>query len=254
VLSGLLELVERDAFMITWLAGISWPLLDWSGNAWVAEFERRYLAPTGLRVSAVDLSAFWGIPCALGVARSRIGGEAPLGVGAAAATTVERAVEKACDEAVRVRSWAQALRASDPQGATVPAAEQIVEFDEHVHYYAYDRNAAAADFLDASQAHRPTEEMVPVVGATPADQVAAICARLAARGVTVYAADVTAPDVRAAGLCVARVLATELCTLDVVHAYRHLGGRRLYEEPARLGVRAKPLSEHDLNPAPHPFP
>ncbi|HET8893110.1 MAG TPA: YcaO-like family protein, partial [Gaiellaceae bacterium] len=110
-LTGLLELIERDAFMITWNARLSWPLLEWPHNLRLTRFERRFVRPTGLQVSAVDLSAFWGVPCVLGVARSSVSGDAPFGVGAGAALTVERAVEKAIDEVIRVRSWASVLRA-----------------------------------------------------------------------------------------------------------------------------------------------
>ncbi len=64
----------------------------------------------------------------------------------------------------------------------------------------------------------------------------------------------TSPDVRDAGLAVVRVVAPELCALDVEHAARLLGGTRLYEEPVRLGVRRGRLTEADVNPDPHPFP
>jgi ribosomal protein S12 methylthiotransferase accessory factor len=238
--TALLELIERDAFMITWNARLSLPLLEWPHNLRLTAFERRFVRPTGLRVSAVDLSAFWGVPCVLGVARSAIAGDAPFGVGAGAAATIERAVEKALDEAIRVRSWASALRAS----GRIPAREAIREFDDHIQYYAYEEHAAAADFLDASEERREIASVAPVEGIESITQ----------RGVRAYAVDVTAPDVRAAGLRVVKVVAPELCALDVVHAFRFLGGRRLYDEPMRLGMRARPLLESEINPEPHPFP
>jgi ribosomal protein S12 methylthiotransferase accessory factor len=254
VLTGLLEVLERDAFMITWKARISWPRLRWNPDGALAAFERRYVRPTGLRVAAIDLSAFWNVPCVLGVARATAAGEAPLGVGAGAATEVERAVEKALDEAVRVRSWARAIRTADPHGAHVPQADEVRDFEEHIRYHAYDEHAAAADFLDSCADSRDVCEVPGVEGETARAQIAAVCARLEARGASAYAVDVTSPDVRAAGLRVAKVVAHELCPLDVEHGARHLGGRRLYDEPVRLGRRAGPLRESDLNREPHPFP
>jgi len=254
VLSGLLELLERDAFMITWKARLSWPLLTWRPESPLGRFEARYLRPSGIHVAAVDLSAFWELPCVLGVARSTAPGEAPFGVGAGAAATTERAVEKALDEAVRVRSWARSLRERDPEGSSVPAPDDIHEFDEHIHHYAYDEHAAALDFLDGSRERRDVGTVPEIDGATVLEQIASICTRLAHRGTGAYAVDVTAPDVRAAGLRVAKVVAPELCPLDVDHAARHLGGRRLYEEPVRLGRRVSALDERDVNPDPHPFP
>lgn len=254
VLRGLLELVERDAFMITWTARLSWPRLTWKGSARLEDFERRYLHPTGIRVAAVDLSAFWKLPCVLGIARSDATGEAPIGVGAAAAPTVEAAVEKALDEAVRVRSWANAVRLRDPHGARVPPPEKIRRFDEHVAFYARDENAGRAGFLDASGERRHVRDVPRLEGESVRPRIEAICARLHAEGASAYAVDVTAPDVRDAGLRVVRVVAPELCALDVEHAARRLGGRRLYDVPRQLGLRDDALSATELNPDPHPFP
>jgi len=254
VLRGLLELAERDAFMITWAARLSWPRLTWEGNARLEEFERRYLRPTGIRVAALDLSAFWRLPCVLGVARSGAPAQAPLGVGAGAAPAVEAAVEKALDEAVRVRSWARAVRGRDPHGARVPPPERIRRFDEHVAFYAQDENAQRAGFLDAGGEKRHVRDVPQLEEASVRGRIGAICTRLHAEGASAYAVDVTAPDVRDAGMRVVKVVAPELCPLDVEHAARCLGGRRLYDVPRRLGLRDAVLSAEELNPDPHPFP
>lgn len=254
VLTGLLEAVERDAFMITWKARLSWPQLVWPRESAPHRFERAYVRPTGLAVAAIDLSPVWEIPCVLGVARSRVPGEAPIGVGAGAALDVDRAIEKAIDEAVRVRSWARAIRAMVRPGEPAPSPDEVVSFEDHIRYHAFEENAAATMFLDASGARRPSADVAPVPGTTTAERIAAVCRRLAAHGASAYAVDVTAPDVRDAGLRVARVIAPELCRLDVEHATRHLGGRRQYVEPIRLGFRTAALDESDLNPDPHPFP
>jgi len=242
-LGALLEALERDAFMLTWKARLSWPLLEWSGNEELDAFERASLRPTGLHWRAIDLSAIWGVPIVAAVVR---GGET-LGVGAAAATAVERATTKALDEAMRVRTWAQALRRS---GVAAPAADAVEELDDHVRFYSDPVNAPRVEFLDRCRTRRRVER-VPSVSAPP---IEAICRRLARRGVTAYAVDVTSPDVAEAGLRVVRVIAPELCQLDVEHRARLHGGRRVYEEPRRLRRADRILAEDDLNPDPHPFP
>jgi len=253
-LSGLLELLERDAFMLTWKARLSWPRVAWPSGSRLAAFEREFVAPTGLSVAALDLSAVWSVPTVLGVARSSVPGEAPLGVGAAAATSIESAATKAIDEAIRVRSWASALRALDPGGESLPPPEEIRTFEQHIQFYAYERHLAATRFLDASPERRAADGVEPLEGGTPSAQVRTLCERLSERGLTAYVADAAPPDVRTAGLCVARVVVPELCALDVEHAARYLGGVRLYKEPVRLGFCARPLTEDELNPDPHPFP
>ena len=51
-LAALLELLERDAFMITWKARISWPLLDWSSDEPLRSFETRVPAADRPAVAA----------------------------------------------------------------------------------------------------------------------------------------------------------------------------------------------------------
>jgi ribosomal protein S12 methylthiotransferase accessory factor len=72
--------------------------------------------------------------------------------------------------------------------------------------------------------------------------------------VSAYATDVTTPEIRELGLHVARVVAPELCPLDVVHLARFLGGRRLYHAAHESGLARAALAPSDLNPLPHPFP
>jgi ribosomal protein S12 methylthiotransferase accessory factor len=245
-LAALLELLERDAFMITWKARLSWPVLDWRGNTRLTDFERSFLRPTGLQWRAVDLSAFWDVPIAAAIVR----GGRVLGVGAAAGVTAERAVTKALDEAARVRTWAQALARF---GGDSPAADDVDEFDDHVRFYADPGNAGRVAFLDDSSYRRTVERMPRVRGSTHEEWTEAICRRLARRGVSAYAVDVTSADVREAGLAVIRVIAPKLCALDVEHRARLLGAARLYDEPVRLGMRER-FDELEVNPDPHPFP
>jgi ribosomal protein S12 methylthiotransferase accessory factor len=254
VLSGLLELVERDAFMIVWSNRLSLPRLSWDDDSELRAFEARYLAPTGLRFAAVDLSCFWEIPTALGVVRSDQAATGALGVGACAAPTIRSAIRKALDEACRVQAWASDLLARDPEREFAPDASDVHDFDDHVHYYADRSRARAADFLGACPRTRDVGDVEPLAVGSATALIHTVTERLAARGYSAYAVDVTAPDVRAAGLAVARVVAPELCALDADHRTRFLGGRRRYEAAFELGLSSQALAPDDLNPSPHPFP
>jgi ribosomal protein S12 methylthiotransferase accessory factor len=133
-------------------------------------------------------------------------------------------------------------------------ADAIESFDAHMLFYASEDNASLAAFLDASEERCPTAEVAPLEGETPGAQIDALAGRLARRGVSAYAVDVTSPDVAELGLSVARVIAPELCALDVSHRARFLGGHRLTNAAYEAGLRATPLDVADLNPLPHPFP
>ena len=246
---GICELLERDAFMIAWTARLSLPLLEWSAAPALVELDRRFFAPTGLAYAAVDLSRFHDLPSVLGVVRAPAGFPGALGVGAGTAATVERAWFKALAEAFAARSAGAKLELLEP-GTYGLHGEGVKSFEDHIRYYADEARATVTGFLDAGSARTPVDEVRPLTG----DLVAALCARVVAAGSSVYAVDVTSPDVAALGLVVTKVVAPELCALDVVQGARFLGGRRLYEAAAELGLGKGPLSESDLNPDPHPFP
>jgi ribosomal protein S12 methylthiotransferase accessory factor len=253
ILSALFELVERDAFMIVWSNRLSLPLLDWSGDDRLTRLDARYFAATGLRYAAVDLSPFFGIPAALGVVHGVPGQLGALGVGAGCGPTVEVAWRKALGEAFSVHAHARDAVYEHPDLLGRPAAE-IGSFDDHIFYYGSEDRAAAAAFLDASPERRSTASLRPVPGADVRAQIEAVVDRLASLGVSSYAVDVTAPDVREAGLSVMRVVCPQLCALDVVDKARFLGGRRLYRAAHERGLVPGPLELDDLNPDPHPFP
>jgi ribosomal protein S12 methylthiotransferase accessory factor len=246
---GLSELLERDAFMIVWAARLSLPLLDWQSDARLRALDERVFAPTGLAYAAIDLSTVHRLPSVLGVVRAPAGRAGALGVGAGTAPAVEQAWFKALAEAFSSRAAGAKLMLlahTDPG----PSGERVSSFEDHIRFYADRVRVAPAAFLDAAAARvRSTE--VPVLAG---DSVEALCARVAAAGSAAYAVDVTSPDVAALGLVVTKVVAPELCPLDVLHRARFLGSRRLLDVPVALGYRDRPLLEAELNPYPHPFP
>jgi ribosomal protein S12 methylthiotransferase accessory factor len=79
--------------------------------------------------------------------------------------------------------------------------------------------------------------------------------RLAARGLEVLAVDLTTDDISELGLQVVKVLVPGSLPLDFGVRWPHLGGRRLYEAPRRMGYRGR-VARHpaEVNLFPHPFP
>lgn len=250
--AALLELLERDAFMIAWNGRLTLPLLDWKEHAGLSATAARLFDPPRLRYAAVDLSAFWDVPTVLGVVHGTDVGA--FGIGAGAAPTVEGAWRKALAEAFAVRTWARTCALENPGRTFAADYSDVLTFADHVALYASHEQAAKAAFLDASSDRRRVSDVMPLPARTPRHVLDALVRRLAAQQLTAYAVDVTAPDVREAGLSVVKVVVPELCQLDVAHRARYLGGTRLYEAAWQAGLRAAPLAFEDLNPEPHPFP
>jgi ribosomal protein S12 methylthiotransferase accessory factor len=253
ILAALLELVERDAVMLAWKCGLSLPLVDWSRDDELLELERRFFECAPLSYSVLDGSRFLEVPVAIGVLRGPPRSGTALAVGAGCAAHPRDAWLKALSECFGVRSWLIVQSRLHPD-RPAPSADDVRTFGHHMAFYADDRNAELARFFDASSERTPIDKVIRLEGFTPREQIEAIVSRLARRGITAYAVDVSSPDVRELGLSVARVVAPELCTLDVPHRVRFLGGTRLYHGAHAAGYTSAPLSVADLNPLPHPFP
>jgi ribosomal protein S12 methylthiotransferase accessory factor len=253
LLGALYELVERDAFMITWYAKLSLPRLDWSGDPAIVALERRFFAETLVDYEAVDLSSFFDVPTVLIVTHDR-SDFVSLSVGAASARTIGEAWSKAMREAFQTHAFARQLRLSDPNWSCRDDFADVLTMEDHVLAYTFAGFARHAKFLTESERRHGVAAVPPLSGESIPAQIEALVSRLAARGVDVYAADVTSPDIRAAGLRVVRAFSPQLARLDTPYPHRFLGVRRLYEAAHAAGLLDRVLTPGELNPAPHPFP
>jgi ribosomal protein S12 methylthiotransferase accessory factor len=252
-LAGLLELVERDAVMVAWSNRLSLPLLTWDGDREVEWLDRRFFAVTGLRYSVIDASALLDVPVALGVLHGPPASRAALAVGAGCAARMPDAWLKALSEAFGVYRWLGLQREVEPR-RPLPREEEVRTFDDHMLFYATHERAQRAAFLDGSDLRTTLAAARPLTGITPREQIDAVLERLERHGVSAYAVDVTSPDVESLGLRVVRVVAPELCALDVAQFARFLGCRRLYTAAFDAGLARAVLEPADLNDDPHPFP
>ncbi|MCO1574612.1 YcaO-like family protein [Crossiella sp. SN42] len=254
LVSGILELVERDAVMITWYQRLSMPLVAVESDPDLAEFFHRHVRPAGIEVSAVDLSTVSGVPTVLAVVRNRSSPLAPLGLGAAAGATPLRAVTKAVCEAVSTRGWVVFKQRDgqvvDPHG---DFDETVRTFDDHISLYAHPTHIPATEFLDGSRRRSDLADLPALPDDTPGVLRDALVDRLRRQGVDLIAVNVTSPDVAEAGGHVVKVFSPQLQPLDCGYRRRFLGTRRLRELPVRLGLRT-PAQAAELNPLPHPFP
>jgi ribosomal protein S12 methylthiotransferase accessory factor len=254
VLGGLLEVAERDAFMLVWHNCLSLPLLDWSSEPTMLAEEARYFEPSGLDYAVVDLSGILGIPTALALVIAPGDDPVAVALGAASAATIEAAWRKALSEAFHTRSWLVRERFQRPPGELPADPTDLHDFDDHVLLYCDPAWASKASFLYASEVRRDVREVPPLEGESVLDQMRSALARLRAHGATAYGVDLTSPDIEAAGLRVAKVISPQLCSLYVEGNGRFLGGDRLYQAPCELGLLDSALSFEALNPFPHPFP
>ena len=256
-LRALLELVERDAFMITWLNQLSPPLIDLSDDddpycrAALNEISER-----GYEPYLVDLTTDLGIPVTLALMIRRNGDGPALICGAAADLSARRATRRALLEAHG--AFREALVTSWRPGR-IYRDDEIVGLEDHGLAYAHPSWLGRAEFLWSSSLRRTLPGSDDDGDGRPSDASAVagldwLVERLRGQGLEVIAVDMTAPELAGTSLAVARVLVPGLQPIGFGTNGIRLGGERLYRAPVRMGYRATPAREDELNRTPHCFP
>jgi ribosomal protein S12 methylthiotransferase accessory factor len=244
VVAGVLELVERDAFMLHWLHRIAPPLLDLVGNT-AASAMANAVRTDGWAVHIGDLTTDLGIPVALALAVRGDRRRPALLVGAGAALDLGTAAQRALSELYA------ASRAPGPGWTLRPvlAPTDVRTLEDHGRAYQHPDWLDHASFLWSSRRRR---QLWP--RSVDGDRLDSLVDRLAHcdHGHDVIAVDMTGPELEPTPLWVLRSIVPGLQPLGFADRVR-LGGRRLWDAPANMGRNAA-SSESDLNRTPHCFP
>ncbi|MGP3982179.1 TOMM precursor leader peptide-binding protein [Streptomyces sp. KR80] len=266
VLYGLLELVERDAFLLTWFSARHLEEIDPAscvGLGTTALADR--IAGLGYQLRLFDLRVDLPIPVVLCVARRRDGGFGQLCLSAGSALDPQDAVVSAVREvatylpgfAARVEAEQESLRAMVADYALVR------QLDDHGLLYGLPEMADRAAFLWEPSTTEPRaldEVFADWTRTRPAStdllEDLRHCARLVGRvtGGDVIVADQTSPEQKVIGLSTAVVIAPGLLPLDFGwERQRALDSDRLRTAAWRAGLRPAPLRDADIHRHPHPF-
>ena len=261
VAAGLQEVVERHATMTWWLNAAvlpAVPLTDALNAVWPDETTdvlRRWLIP---------LDNEFGIPVLAGCVEHEADGL--LTIGFAARPDPVQAGLKAWTEALTLQDIARDMQMS--HGSYRKAVESGRIHVSSVKPWRADRRYLddyRSDFHDVTdltaqvQVHldRRAQDLVrpwvdvPADGTLPCPLDGSLKDAVEDLGYEIFYADITTPDVRAAGLRVARTLVPGLVPNSAA-AFPHLGRDVVRNTPVLLGWRSTPLEEHELNLVPMP--
>ncbi|MFT3770604.1 MAG: TOMM precursor leader peptide-binding protein [Minicystis sp.] len=239
-LRALLELVERDAFTLTWL--LRRPArrvaIDDTVDVAVREMNRKLVAEAGAGGRSVAYLLDVGIR--IPVVMSVVFGDGVRWPGASIALSAHlsprAAIRKALLEQGQIGPFYRRLL--EEQKPIPERPEDVHTLEDHALYYFPVSRAGAFDFLAAGGvvAARELEE--------PADvSLPAAVARVREAGLRIAVADVTSPDLRGFPFRVVRAIGPDLQQIHFGHRVPRLGNPRLL---AMLG-------EGTINPDPHPL-
>jgi ribosomal protein S12 methylthiotransferase accessory factor len=260
-LKSLLEVIERDAFMLFWHRRISCPEIDLSHlddssaarmRSLRALFDRADVL--GYRCDVRLLTLDVPLPIVLVTLSSDV--HRPYVVmGCAADCEPETALRLAFEEALLslhgITTIAERRPSYEPEG---PAYSDIGDLLRHAWVYAVDPELRTT----------MTEQLRPAGSVTVGDlprgprhstlaQLRWLVQQLSMRGRDAVVVDLTTPDIDEIGFKVMRGAIPGMQPLDVDHRHRHLGGPRLTCPISELGI-AGARARSGLNPHPHPFP
>ncbi|WP_140425474.1 TOMM precursor leader peptide-binding protein [Cryobacterium sp. N21] len=267
ILFGLLEVVERDAFLLTWYAQLPIPELDLTS---AADQSLRIQASlleqeTGYIIRLFDQTTENGIPTVWAMAedaRSSLTDTVrPARVCAAGAhLNLERAALSAISElGPFLKDFISRFPTNAERALAMARDSTLVRnMEDHATVYGSAEASSRFAFLSESQMSSFSERSklhVEIASSDLRDDVYDFVERLDRCGQDVIVVDQTTDEHRAAGLSCVKVLVTGSLTMTFGHALRRTENiDRLLSVPALLGYREKPLDQADINPFPHPFP
>ncbi|MGW4817685.1 TOMM precursor leader peptide-binding protein [Streptomyces sp. NPDC004227] len=265
VLSGLMEVLERDAFLLAWHGMQPLPEIDPASSADPrTRFMVDRMAMYGYRARFFDTRITFPVPVVTAVAERFDGGLARMCFGAGAALDPEAALAAAlCEIATDSVQLLQRFRRNEAgYRAMAEDFEKITSLHDHPLVYAIPEMGRHADFL-----LRPASPPEPLSvaglrrpradgsGPDVRDDLLAAVDAVTSAGFDVVVVDQTTPEQRALGLHTVKVLVPGLLPLDfgwTRQRARHMPRMRTALREA--GLRPDDLTVADLNPGPHPFP
>jgi ribosomal protein S12 methylthiotransferase accessory factor len=254
VLAAVYEVLERDAFMIAWLARLPATRLDpqTHPDADVRRLARSYRR-RGVELALYELPTDHPVSVVVGIAFQDGGYGGPAAtVGLGAHIDQVAAARSAALEVGQVRPAfrARARTRDDARRIAELVADPMLTqtLEDHALLYADATMRSAFDFLDG-----PRGAWAVPRGLTTGQALAELIAHVAASAGDILYVNLTPPDLEPLGLFSARAVLPEYQPIWFGRRERRLGGRRLFELPHRLGLRPAPLELDTLNPLPHPI-
>jgi ribosomal protein S12 methylthiotransferase accessory factor len=252
-ISAICEVIERDAFTITWQAKLSPPQINTETLSHHNRDLVKRLECAGGEASVFNISLDHGIPTIMAVLKGRSSEAPSLLFTAAAAVSPDQAIKKALEELAHSRIYAQFLKRHLSSFAPGPGHENVVSLEDHLRLYLDYQHAPLANFIFASKQKIDFNEIKDFETGEAKKNLKSLVDKIQSMGNRVLLADVTTADVRELGLSVLRAVIPGFHPLFFGHKLRALGGTRLWEIPQKMGYRGITQESGD-NQAPHPFP
>ena len=232
IVSGLLELIERDSLMINFSKRLNPPEIDINtlnieNKKFVDEISKKY------KIKIYKLYSDIKVPTYLCFIFNGEGKKLHYGIGASTNLDSNKAIDKALKECLFTYYYSlniMDLRKNNP--------DEISTLYEHFLYY---QGELFEELLFESEKVKYTRELYTF------DDVKK---DLKSNGLEIYYKDLTTEDIRLTNLKVVKVIVPGLIDLNKTHKMQRLAAKRFDDVPNKIGINAR----NGLSKQPHPFP
>ncbi|WP_045523670.1 TOMM precursor leader peptide-binding protein [Neobacillus niacini] len=261
IFHAIMEVVERDSFLLTWYAKLPLPRLDLSS---ANDKELQLMVDRMREVAGYDLHFFnstmeHGIPSVWAVAKNRRSKGVNLICAAGANPDPVRAVKSAIYELAGMMVHDEKLEANEQKYQhMLQNPYEVRTMEDHGMLYGLREAEERLNFLLDDQ--RPLRTFAEEFKETPAttdlkEDLQDILQRFHRLDLEVIVVDQTTPITKRNGLFCVKVLIPGMLPMTFGHHLTRVKGlERVLKVPMKLGFMEQPLSYEQLNSDPHPFP
>lgn len=243
IISAILEVVERDAIALTWLAKIPLPeVIPNNGDA----LKLLTLAQrSGCLFNLYDATTDIGIPTIYGLQRRPNHPELAQMVACSSGYSGEKVFRKTLFELAQ-------LNHVDWGGSSPPEnIHDIVNLIDGARFMAKPENSQAFNFLTTSINSKLLTSFENLTEDNDSLVLKNLISRLANMNVKTYLVNLTTDDLRESGVHVVRAFIPSLMPMSPIYRARYLGHSRLYEYARKIGFND--FDEFNVNKYPQPF-
>ncbi|MGM0901813.1 MAG: TOMM precursor leader peptide-binding protein [Bacillota bacterium] len=259
---GIMEVVERDSFLMTWYAKLSLPRLD-PYSAEDKELELmidRMRAVAGYELYLYNSTMEHGIPSIVALAKNRKQKGLNLICAAGAHLDPVRAVKTAVHElAGMMLTLDEKLETNHERYVRMLHDSSLVQqMDDHGMLYGLPQAEERLNFLLNNNRPFKTFDEEFKWKSNHADltnDLEDILQAFRNNNLDVIVIDQTTPEIKRNGLHCVKVLIPGMLPMTFGHHLKRVSGlERVLRVPMELGYTREPLTHENLNPLPHPFP
>lgn len=241
---GICEIIERDAFMITYLNNLTRESVDleFSNPKLKKMFDicKRYR----LELKIIDITTDLGIRAMMGIIIDLTGLGPAISIGLSSDLDPVIAAIGAAEEAFHTRPWIrnEMMKQNKDRNVNNQIGRGL--------FWSDPKMIKKCDFLFNDKKNKHLKQKYKL-RYTPEKLKKVLSILINKFNYNVYFMEVTTPEVKNAGFIVVKVIIPELQPLYLDDRFPYLGGERLSTVPAKLGF--KNIHKTNLNKLPHPF-